>query len=43
MRKITVPTKTQQPDAPRPPQPQDRPRPRLGLRYGANTDAHARP
>ncbi len=43
MRKIVMPTKTERPVSPRPSPPQDAPRPRLGLRYGANTEARARP
>lgn len=42
MKKIVIPTRTGQPVQPRPAASPDAPRPRLGLRYGADTEARAR-
>ncbi len=43
MRKINVPTKIERPASARPEPAGDTPRPRLGLKYGVNAEAPARP
>ena len=44
MRKIILPTKAERTEPPRSSNPSEgNPRPRLGLKYGANAEARARP